>query len=97
MAEQTWRQYIGGHIARALDEGKAQGLDGMDLRKFVRARTHPGRAMAGAWGLKMWQQEFRHQVKGVPRKVTRGASGPIRPATGQGSLFGADAAGGENG
>lgn len=85
MATRTWRDQIGRAIHDALVEAERRGLEGKDRQLFVRQETGAFRESAGFWGLKIWREEFRHQVKGVPRPV-RDARRP-RPSPGQGTLF----------
>lgn len=88
MPHPTWRQEIGRWIAEALAEGQRRGLADKDLRRFVREHTRGwGVASGGCWAAKIWREEFRYQVKGVPRPQRRAGRVKPVPAEGQGSLF----------
>lgn len=86
MARETWREYYGALIDRAAEEGRRGGLSGIELRRYIRGQTHPGRhGIAGAWGLKMWQQEMR-VFRGLPKRK-RSSTPSIADLPGQLRLF----------
>lgn len=70
MLRRTWRDEIGPIVARAIADGRQQGLDGRELAAFIRARKSGH--CACAWGLKVWLDEVRIQLgRRRPRDGTR--------------------------
>lgn len=82
----TWRERCRRWIAEALEQGRAAGLEGRELSKFVRAQTRGNLWSGGSWAVRMWREEFRYLVRGKARPV-KAARPKLRPAEGQGELF----------
>jgi hypothetical protein len=59
----TWRMEAAAVISEALEEGRAQGLEGKSLARFV-SKAYPFGERTN-YPYKVWLHEFERQVKGV--------------------------------
>lgn len=80
----TWGDHARNVITQALESGRTQGLEGMDLERYVQAQYPYG--PRENWPYKAWCKAFNEIVKGVrhgkPKPQRTSATLP-----GQGELF----------
>jgi hypothetical protein len=85
-ATMSWRSVANDAIKRAIANGKADGLEGSELEKYVRRKGYPfgERAMHP---YKIWCSEMQRIFKKGKHKPIEADNVRVNPETGQLELF----------
>jgi hypothetical protein len=81
---ETWRDQVRPLVAECVESGQAAGLSGRQLQRYVN-RSYPWGGTVGAWGLKVWRDECRVQLKLKAPKVP--GRQPPKPSPDQLEMF----------
>jgi hypothetical protein len=90
--EGYWSRQLCPIAMAAAERGRAMGLEGKELERYVR-RERPWwlRSEGGHWGARVWSREVDLVVRGIMRPIVRAKRKPqpLKPAgeADQGMLF----------